>query len=164
MTKASSHGGPWWRRQSLLNHTVLFMMDEGVYDLLRVSQRLNTFYRKGCPGKEVHWLHTYGLARHLINMKNSRFSCYITSSHGPLRGMSWSRVPGQIVWPGADPNTYQFSVMRCTGDLNLLRSCQFFCLAAWIRWPHRPGSMVEFLLGLSEASSSKRSTIKQRVK
>jgi hypothetical protein len=38
---------PPMEAQSLLNHIVLFMVDEGVYDLLRVSQRLNTFYRKG---------------------------------------------------------------------------------------------------------------------
>ena len=106
---------PPMEAQSLLNHIVLFMVDEGVYDLLRVSQRLNTFYRKGWPGSKAHWLHTQGLARYLISMKNSRFLCYVTDCHGLLRGTSWWRVPGQIVRPGADSNTYRLSIMRCTG-------------------------------------------------
>jgi hypothetical protein len=38
------------------------MVDEDVYVLLRVNQRLNTFCRKGCPGREAHWLNTLGLA------------------------------------------------------------------------------------------------------
>jgi hypothetical protein len=50
------------------------MADRNIY-LLRVNQRLNTFCRKGCPGKEAHWLNTGGLSRYLIRMENCRFLC-----------------------------------------------------------------------------------------
>lgn len=43
--------------------TVLFMVDEDAYVSVMVNQRLNTFFRKGCPGKEAYWLNTWGLSR-----------------------------------------------------------------------------------------------------
>jgi hypothetical protein len=49
------------------------MVDEDAHVLLRANQRLNTFGRKGSPGKRVHWLNNWGLSRFLISMKNSRF-------------------------------------------------------------------------------------------
>jgi hypothetical protein len=39
------------------------MADVNAYILLRMNQGLNTFYRKGYPGREVHWLNTGGLSR-----------------------------------------------------------------------------------------------------
>jgi hypothetical protein len=38
-----------------------------------VNQRLNTFCRKGCLGREARWLNTWSLSRHLISMENSSF-------------------------------------------------------------------------------------------
>ena len=55
------------------------MADVNSYNLLRMNQGLNTFCRKGCPGREAHWLNTRGLSRYLISMENSRFLCYMTS-------------------------------------------------------------------------------------
>jgi hypothetical protein len=49
------------------------MANVNAYTLLRVNQRLNTFFRKECPGREAHWLTTQGLSRYLISMENSRF-------------------------------------------------------------------------------------------
>jgi hypothetical protein len=78
MTKPHHHHhcGPWWRRWSLLIQTLLLMADEDAYTLLRVNQRLNTFCSKGCPGRETHWINTWGLSRDFISMENSRF--YVT--------------------------------------------------------------------------------------
>jgi phage protein U len=28
----------------------------GAYNLLKMDRRLNTFYRKECPGKQAYWL------------------------------------------------------------------------------------------------------------
>ena len=58
-----------------------------MYVLLRVDQELNTFCRKGCPGREV---------RYLISIENSRFLCCVTGCHGPLSGVSWLSVPGPV--------------------------------------------------------------------
>jgi hypothetical protein len=33
----------------------------GAYQLLRVDQRLNTFCREECPGRDVYWLNPRGL-------------------------------------------------------------------------------------------------------
>ena len=56
MTKASLQGGPWGRRQSLLVHTVYSLWKIDAYGLLRVDQRLNTFSRRECLGREAHCL------------------------------------------------------------------------------------------------------------
>jgi hypothetical protein len=37
-----------------LVQTALFMPDGDAYISLSVNQRLNTFCRKGCPGRETH--------------------------------------------------------------------------------------------------------------
>jgi hypothetical protein len=67
------------------------MVDEEAYILLRVSQRLNSFCRKGCPGREAHWLNT----RYLISMENSRFLWDVIGCHISLSELLWSRAPGQ---------------------------------------------------------------------
>jgi hypothetical protein len=72
----------------------IVMADVNSYNLLRMNQGLNTFCRKGCPGREAHWLNTRGLSGYLISMENSRFLWYMTSYHGPLNGVLWLRVPG----------------------------------------------------------------------
>lgn len=41
-------------------------MDEDAYVLLGVDQGLNTFCRRGCLGREAHWLNTQGLSRCLM--------------------------------------------------------------------------------------------------
>jgi hypothetical protein len=81
------------------------MVDEEAGVLLRVNQGLNTFCRKGCSGREAHWLNIQGLSR-FISMEYSRFLCYVSGCHGPLNGVLWLCVPGQVVWPGADSNIY----------------------------------------------------------
>lgn len=98
----------WWY---LMKETVLacpnyfiFMADMDEYALLMVNQGLNAFCRKRYPGMEAHWLNTWGLSRHLTSIENPRFLCYLISCHGPLRGMPWLRVPGQVVCPGAGSN------------------------------------------------------------
>lgn len=43
----------------------------GAYNILRVNQRLNTFYRKECPGREAYCLNPRaGPSRYLIGMEN----------------------------------------------------------------------------------------------
>ena len=42
------------------------------YTLLRVSQKLSTFYGKGCSGREAHW------------HREPRFLCYVADCHGHL--------------------------------------------------------------------------------
>jgi hypothetical protein len=32
------------------------MADVNAYTLIKVNQGLNTFCRRGCPGREAHWL------------------------------------------------------------------------------------------------------------
>lgn len=51
----------------------LFMVDEDALVLLRVNQELNTFCRKGCPGRKAHWLNTWVLSRYLVSIENIRF-------------------------------------------------------------------------------------------
>jgi hypothetical protein len=61
------------KKTVLVVQTILFMLDEDAYILLRVDQTLNTFCKKGCPGRGAHWLNTQGLSSYLISMENSRF-------------------------------------------------------------------------------------------
>jgi hypothetical protein len=72
------------------------MADVNANVLLSVNQELNTFCGKVHSGRESHWLNTWGSIWCLMSLKNSRFLCYVTSSHGPLCEMSWLRVPGQV--------------------------------------------------------------------
>ena len=53
----------------------LFTEEKDIYDLLRVDQRVNTFCKKGCLGREAYWLNPWGLSRYLTIMKKSRFLC-----------------------------------------------------------------------------------------
>ena len=71
----------------------LFLAEKDANNFLRVDQGLNTFCRKGCPGREAHWLNTRGLSGYLISMENSRFLCYMTDCHGSLSGALWLHVP-----------------------------------------------------------------------
>ena len=71
------------------------MMDEDVCILFRVNQSLNTFWRKGCPEREVHCLNTQVLCRYLISIENSRCLCGVTSCHDLPSGVSWSCAPRQ---------------------------------------------------------------------
>lgn len=53
--------------------------------------------RKGCPGREAHWLNTQGLSWLRINMENSRCLCYMTGcNNDPLSGASQFHVLGQV--------------------------------------------------------------------
>ena len=51
----------------------LFFMENGIYNLLSVDQRLNTFCRRECKGVEVFLGQTLGalLSRYLISIENS---------------------------------------------------------------------------------------------
>ena len=63
----------------------LWKMD--AYQLLRVDQRLNTFCRKECLGREAYWLNLpQSPSRYLISMKNSVL-IYVTIGHTPLWGV-----------------------------------------------------------------------------
>ena len=78
----------------------------GCIPLTRLNQRLNTFWMKGCPGKEVHWLNTWGLSSYPISMRYSIFYATMTSCHVPFSGVLWSRAwgqePGQeLIWTPA---------------------------------------------------------------
>lgn len=66
------------------------------YFILRVSQELNTFCQKGCPGRGDYCLNIPGLSRYPISSENSLFVCDLTSSYGTLNGMSWLHVPRLI--------------------------------------------------------------------
>ena len=117
----------------MLIQTVLFVVDEDAY----VDQRLNTFCRNGCPGREAHWLNTRGLSRYHISMENSRFYATVTDCRGPLNGILWSHAPGQVlgqelvptptilnyeIYQGSKLATYQISslVARSTAPHILL--------------------------------------------
>ena len=65
----------------------------GAYHLLRVDQRLNTFCKKECPGREAYWLNTQSLSGYLISMENSVL-IYMAIGYVPTSGV-WSHVPGQ---------------------------------------------------------------------
>ena len=54
----------------------LLVVKINAYDLLRVDQRLNTFCRKECLGREGYWLNPWGLSIYiyLIRMQNSRLN------------------------------------------------------------------------------------------
>jgi hypothetical protein len=59
----------------------------GAYYFLRVDQRLNTFFRKECLGREAYWLNLpQSPSRYLISMKNSVL-IYVTIGHTPLWGV-----------------------------------------------------------------------------
>ena len=74
------------KRKTILPHTLkslreeiflacpncLFLVEKGIYDLLRVDQKLNTFCRKRSSRREVYWLNPWGLSRYLICMETSR--------------------------------------------------------------------------------------------
>jgi hypothetical protein len=105
----------------LLVQTALFMAGEDASNLLRVNKKLNSFCRKGCLGREAHWLNTQGLSRYLISTKNSRFYvCNVTSCHRPLGGVSWSHAPGQepgqelVPTPVLNYEIYQSSELAAT--------------------------------------------------
>jgi len=49
------------------------VVNVSAYTLLMANQRLSTFFRKECPGRESNWLNTQSLSRHLPSMENSRF-------------------------------------------------------------------------------------------
>jgi hypothetical protein len=71
------------KRLPLLVQTALF---DGGCKCIHLTQGLNIFCRKECPGKEIHWPNNWGLSRLLINMENSRFSCYVNDCHCPGSG------------------------------------------------------------------------------
>ena len=54
----------------------------GAYNLLKVDRRLNTFYRKECPGKQAYWL-TLRASRYLISTENS-ILVYMIIGHVPM--------------------------------------------------------------------------------
>jgi hypothetical protein len=74
----------------------IVMADVNAQVLLRVTQGLNTSCRKGCPGREAHWLNTAGLSRCLISMENSGFLFYMTSFYDSLNEVSWLCIPEQV--------------------------------------------------------------------
>ena len=109
----------------MLIQTVLFVVDEDAY----VDQRLNTFCRNGCPGREAHWLNTRGLSRYLISTENSRFLCYMADCHAPLNGVSWLHVPDQTELAREFAPLLQSSILRFR-RLGLTQPFWFFWLAA----------------------------------
>ena len=80
----------------MLVQTILFMTSEDANISLRVNQRLNTFDRKGCPGREVNGLYPWGLSSYLISLENSRFLCSMIGCHDPLDGVSWLHVSREV--------------------------------------------------------------------
>ena len=58
---------PWW----LLVQTIYSSFKMDAYNLLRVGQRLNTFCRKDCLGREADWPKPWGPSRYLISIENS---------------------------------------------------------------------------------------------
>lgn len=90
---------------------------------------LNTFSRKGCPGREVYWLNTRGLSQDFISMETSRFLCYMTGYHGPHNGVLWlcvSRTDRPSL--GAGSNACHSQLHKFLVCLNLLQPYQEFCL------------------------------------
>jgi hypothetical protein len=129
--KASPSKLPPW--QPLLVQTALLLWWMRIHKSYSGYKGLNTFCRKGCPGRKAHWLNTQGLSRYLISMENSNFLCYLTSRHGPLNGMSRLHVLGQ-----ADPGwelVLTSSIMRIPRVLSLTQSYHIFCLVAWSTHP-----------------------------
>lgn len=69
-------GLPLWRtlrKETVLACPKLLHGEKDSYDLLRVDQRLNIFFRKGCLERGAYWLDLGGLSRYFINMENSKF-------------------------------------------------------------------------------------------
>ena len=66
----------------------------GAYHFLGVDQRLNTFRRKECPGREACWLNCQGPSRYLIGMENSAL-IYVTTGHDGRQGV-WSHDRGLV--------------------------------------------------------------------
>lgn len=91
------------------------MVAVNAYPFLRVTQGLNTFCEKECPGREAQWLNTRGLSRYLISVENSWCSCYMTDCHGPLSGVSWLREPEQVELGRELAPLLLFSILRFPG-------------------------------------------------
>jgi hypothetical protein len=105
------------------------MVDVNAYTLLRVSQGLNTSCGKEYPGREAHWLNTWGLYWYLISMENSRV--FMLSEE-----LSWSSQRCVVVVCSRAGRGRQgvapfllFSILRFTGS-GLIQLYQFFYLVA----------------------------------
>jgi hypothetical protein len=100
------------------------------YISLQENQGLNSLCGKECPGREAHWINTWGLSKYLIIMEDSRFLCNLTNCNGLLGGLLWLHVPGQVELDRELFPCLLFSILRFPGVLNLLQPYQFFCLVA----------------------------------
>lgn len=104
------------------------------YHLLRVEQRLNTFCRKGCPGRDACCLNLFGA--YLATSLAQRTVCSVLWdqwSHS-LCGESWSRAPGQE--SGQEKvNRLLSSCVSCWGFWTYSTIPSFL---AWSIAPHMP--------------------------
>jgi hypothetical protein len=103
----------------------LFMSEIDAYHLVRVDQRLNTFCRKGCPAREVHWLDARA---YLDTSLEWRPLCYVRV----LLVGCCSQVIQDQTWLGVDSNAYHSQLWELLGFLNL------FDLTSFPVWWHGP--------------------------
>lgn len=117
------------KEMSLLFQNVLLLWGMLVHMSYQGGKGLNTFSRKGCPGREVYWLNTRGLSRYFISMETSRFLCYVTGYHGPHNGVLWLCVSRtDRPWLGAGSNACHSQLHKFLVFLNLFQPYQEFCL------------------------------------
>lgn len=140
------------------------MMDEDVCILFRVNQSLNTFWRKGCPEREVHCLNTQVLCRYLISIENSRFCVMVllvgccshglqrsnlVGSHSQLWVLSgfWTLhylTSSSVLWHGPLPNTPP--VPQCHNKSLPIVCPYFYCLKTLVLSHLTPDALLYYLL------------------
>lgn len=67
--------------------------------------------------------------------KDFRCGPYVTDCHGPLNGVSWLGVLGQVELSRELGPRLLFSSLRFPGVLNRLQPYQLSCLVAWSTGP-----------------------------
>ena len=119
-----------------LSKTALYFLKYvNVYDLFLVNQGLNTFCRKGYPGRGSSLAEHWGLSGYFITTENSRFLCNMTDCHDLLSGVSLLCVLGPIEPDWELVSRLLIPAMICPRVLNLLQPYQF-CLWAGSTLPH----------------------------
>lgn len=123
----------------------LFFMENGIYHLLSVAQRLNTFGRRECKGGEAFLGQTLGalLSRYLISIENSVL--YVIWLVTTILVCTVMVICSRTETGSWIDDTLTVHSWELLGFLNLLRLLSF-CLMTWFYLSHNSSFFFSLLM------------------